>query len=97
MQPQSEQSLPLSFLLQETHGAAKSHLVRLGLYADLAPGDGLVRVRPAVAAVEGLRRVDKDGKVGAIAEQVGIADVVLGHAWGTKKIQAMQLKASMVD
>lgn len=34
----------------------------------------------AVAAVKLLRRVEEHGKVGPILHQVGVADVVLGHA-----------------
>ncbi|GIX63458.1 actin, putative [Babesia caballi] len=52
--------------------------VRVGL--DLAPGDGLVRVRAGVRAVVLLRRRDVHGVVGAVAHQVRVAHVVLRQA-----------------
>lgn len=48
--------------------------------ADFAPGHRLIRARARVAAVKFLRGVDIHRKVGAVAHQVGVADVVLGQA-----------------
>jgi hypothetical protein len=55
------------------------HLDGLRVDPDLAPRDRLVGAGAAVASVKLLRRVHVHRKVGAVAHQVGVADVVLGH------------------
>eukprot|EP00955_Chlamydomonas_euryale_P008555 91111-Chlamydomonas_euryale.AAC.6 len=54
----------------------RTYLDWLGINLDLAPADCLIGPRPAVAAIELLGCVDIHRKVGAIAHQVRIADVM---------------------
>mmetsp|Transcript_37464 Transcript_37464/g.83373 ORF Transcript_37464/g.83373 Transcript_37464/m.83373 type:complete len:278 (-) Transcript_37464:453-1286(-) len=63
----------------QDEGGVRVDLDRLGVQRDLAPADGLIRASPAVTAVKLLGGVDVDGKVSSVAQQVGIANVVLGH------------------
>ena len=51
-----------------------------GVLPDLAPGDGLVRPRAGVRAVELTGSVHENTEVGAVAHEVGVTDVVLDEA-----------------
>ena len=64
----------------EHDGGVRVDLHRRRLRSDLPPAHGLVRLGPAVAPVEFLRRVDGHRKVRAVSHEVGVVDVVLGHA-----------------
>ena len=57
-----------------------THLDGIGANLDLAPRDGLVRAGAGVAAVKLLGRVDVDGRLGAVAHEAGVCDVVLDEA-----------------
>ena len=50
-----------------------------GVCPDLAPRHCLVGACPAVAAIKLLGCVEVHSKVGAVAHEVGVADVVLGN------------------
>lgn len=54
-----------------------AYLDRVSSGLDLAPRDSLVRSRAGVTTVKLLSRVDVYGRLGAIAHQTGIGDVVL--------------------
>lgn len=62
---------------REYDGGIGVHLDWLRRELDLAPRDGFVGPSARVAAIELLARVDEDRVVGAIAHQIGIADVML--------------------
>lgn len=66
---------------REDDSGIRTHFDWPRIHPDLSPAHCLVRLGTAVTAIKFLSGVDVDSKVCAIAHEIGVADVVLGHTW----------------
>lgn len=69
---------------REQHRRITTHLYRCSIRLNFAPGYGFIWFGTRVTAIKLLRSVDQHCKIGAVAHQVGVVDVVLGHTWSTR-------------
>lgn len=65
---------------REHKGSFSVDLHGMSINADLSPGNGLLRSSTSVTSIELLSSIDVHGEVGAVAHEVGIADMVLHHS-----------------
>lgn len=82
----------------EHHRRLAVHLDWFRVQPDFAPRDGFVGPRAAVRPVVLLPRVDEDGKLGAVAHKVRVADVVFHNtAADDEHPGALRVEREVVD